>query len=258
MPSYVPPKRATEFITYVALTSQANPLIFQSNPTLATGDAKVSIDGGAFANLTTLPAVTPGSSVAVKITLSIAEMTGDNIQVQLIDAAGAQWCDLFINIQTTNNQFNDLALSTALAAVAAIFTGITSLAQWLGLLAGKQAPNSTAQTEIRATGAGSGTYDPTTDSQEAIKDSAVTPAQVNEQVLDVVSVDVVAEASGVPAASTTLFGMVARLYGALRNSVTVNSSTGKKQYFNDAGAAQWEKDFTDDGTTYNETKGNAP
>lgn len=52
----------------------------------------------------------------------------------------------------------------------ALFSGITSLAHWLGAMAGKQAANGTAQTEIRATGAGSGTYDPTTDSQEAIRD----------------------------------------------------------------------------------------
>ncbi len=53
---------------------------------------------------------------------------------------------------------------------AALFTGITSLAQWLGLLAGKQVGDSTARTEIRATGAGSGTYNETTDSQEALRD----------------------------------------------------------------------------------------
>jgi hypothetical protein len=52
----------------------------------------------------------------------------------------------------------------------ALFSGITSLAQWLGLLAGKQTGNSTARTEIRATGGGSGTYDETTDSQEALRD----------------------------------------------------------------------------------------
>jgi hypothetical protein len=51
-----------------------------------------------------------------------------------------------------------------------LFSGITSLAEWLGLLAGKQAGDSTALSEIKATGAGSGTYDPTTDSQEAIRD----------------------------------------------------------------------------------------
>jgi hypothetical protein len=75
-----------------------------------------------------------------------------------------------------------VATASALTAVAgdvttllgritsSLFSGITSLAQWLGLLAGKQTGNSTARTEIRATGAGSGTFDETTDSQEAIRD----------------------------------------------------------------------------------------
>jgi hypothetical protein len=53
---------------------------------------------------------------------------------------------------------------------AALFNGITSLAQWLGLIAGKQVGNATARTEVRATGAGSGTFDETTDSEEATVD----------------------------------------------------------------------------------------
>jgi len=51
-----------------------------------------------------------------------------------------------------------------------LFSGITSLAEWLGAMAGKQASDATAQTEMRATGAGSGAYDATTDSQEALRD----------------------------------------------------------------------------------------
>jgi len=57
-------------------------------------------------------------------------------------------------------------------AAASIFAGITLLAHWLGAMAGKQVPNSTALAEIRASGAGSGTFDATTDSNEAIRDTA--------------------------------------------------------------------------------------
>lgn len=63
-----------------------------------------------------------------------------------------------------------VAQASALATLAGKFTGITLLAEWLGLIAGKQTGNSTARTELRATGAGSGTYDETVDSQEAIRD----------------------------------------------------------------------------------------
>jgi hypothetical protein len=51
------------------------------------------------------------------------------------------------------------------------FSGVTDLGEWLGLMAGKQVGDATARTEIRATGAGSGTYDETTDSLEAALDS---------------------------------------------------------------------------------------
>jgi len=51
-----------------------------------------------------------------------------------------------------------------------LFSGITSLAQWLGLIAGKQTGDSTARTELRATGAGSGAYLETSDSLEALRD----------------------------------------------------------------------------------------
>ena len=71
----------------------------------------------------------------------------------------------------TNAPQDSAGVTTLLSRVpSGIFTGITSLAQWLGLIAGKQTGNSTARTEIRATGAGSGTFDETTDSVEAIRD----------------------------------------------------------------------------------------
>lgn len=63
------------------------------------------------------------------------------------------------------------AIKTTVGAIATVLSGITSLAQWLGLIAGKQTGNTTARTELRASGAGSGTYDETTDSLEAIKDA---------------------------------------------------------------------------------------
>lgn len=110
MTTYQPPKRATEYIFYVALEDQANAGLFKANPTLAAGDAQVSTDGGAFSNLDTIPAVTPAAGVAVKVTLSVAEMTGENIFVRFVDGGGAEWYDLGINIQTvTTNQFDDLA-----------------------------------------------------------------------------------------------------------------------------------------------------
>lgn len=108
MPSYVTPKKNTAYIMYVGLVDQANTKLLKANPTLATGDVKVSIDGGAFANLATLPDAEPNSSAAVRVQLSSSEMNGDNIVVQFIDAAGAEWCDQLINLQTSARQIDDL------------------------------------------------------------------------------------------------------------------------------------------------------
>lgn len=66
------------------------------------------------------------------------------------------------------------ALATVASNVATIlgkWTGITLLSEWLGALAGKQTANATALSELRATGAGSGGFDPATDSLEAIRDT---------------------------------------------------------------------------------------
>jgi hypothetical protein len=112
MASYVPAKYGAEYIFYVGLDSVATAGAFQSNPTVAAGDFKISKDGGTLANLTTLPTVTPASGKMVKITLSATEMSADNVTVIASDAAGAEWRDLIVNIQTAARQIDDLAYPT--------------------------------------------------------------------------------------------------------------------------------------------------
>ena len=80
-------------------------------------------------------------------------------------------------------------------------------------------------------------------------------AQVNAEVVDALATDTYAEPSGVPAATDDLATKIGYLYMALRNQVTVTAT--KKQFFDDSGAAEWEKDLSDDGTTYQETEANA-
>ena len=111
MTSYVTPKKNAAYIFYVALVSQANRPAFQTNPTLAAGDVKVITDGVAKGNADTLPDVEPDADVSVRVQLSADEMNGDNVCVIFQDAAGAQWDDLFIGIQTTARQVDDLAYS---------------------------------------------------------------------------------------------------------------------------------------------------
>ena len=90
------PIKATAFEFYVQLVDAANPDSFVINPTIAAGDFKVSTDGGAQANLATLPSVDPAGSTFVRINLDADEMNGDSVNVIGIDAAGDEWQDIGI------------------------------------------------------------------------------------------------------------------------------------------------------------------
>ncbi len=99
---YNPPKKNEDFVLYVALSDMATAGSLKSNPTIAAGDFKISKDGGAFANLTTLPAVTPASGIGVNITLSSTEMNCDNVFVYWVDQTSPkEWADGWISIPTT-------------------------------------------------------------------------------------------------------------------------------------------------------------
>ena len=100
---YNPPVKNEDFIMFVALEDYATPGSFKSTPTLASGDFKISQDGGALANLATLPTNTPASSVMVKVTLSATEMNADNVTLVFVDQTSPkEWNDVVINIVTTS------------------------------------------------------------------------------------------------------------------------------------------------------------
>lgn len=105
------------------------------------------------------------NAAAVPVTVQVYPsfpQTGDNF-ARLGAPAGASVSADVAAVKTDTGN-----LVTRITAT--LFSGITQLSHWLGALAGKQAADGTAQTEIRASGAGSGTFDPTTDSNEAIRD----------------------------------------------------------------------------------------
>lgn len=112
MTSYVTPKKNTAYVFYVSLEDQANAGLFKASPTLAAGDVLVSTDDGAPGNIATLPTVDADFTKRLKVSLSAAEMNGDNVTVIFSDAAGAEWFDLEINLQTTARQIDDLAFPT--------------------------------------------------------------------------------------------------------------------------------------------------
>jgi len=103
MSSYWPCKKndPNGYVFYVGLVSQADTKLLQANPTLATGDVKIAKDDGEPVNLASIPVVDADFTKRVKVVLSQAETNADNITVIFSDAAGTEWCDQIINIQTS-------------------------------------------------------------------------------------------------------------------------------------------------------------
>ena len=89
------------------------------------------------------------------------------------------------------------------------------------------------------------------DSRVLLTQSAASNADSIVQLLNTAQ----AEPTGVPAANASPLTKLGFLYEALRNKLTVTST--KLTFFDDAEVAQWEKDLSDDGTTYAESEGNA-
>jgi hypothetical protein len=113
MPSYVPPKKNAAFVMYVGLPDADDSSAFKASPTLAAGDVKISKDGGAFANVTNLPAVTPAAGKSVQLSLTATEMDADNVVVVFSDqTATEEWNDVVIHIHTAARQVDDLAYPT--------------------------------------------------------------------------------------------------------------------------------------------------
>jgi len=99
---YNPPVKNEDFVFFIALEDVSNPGSFKANPTIAAGDFKISKDGGALANLATLPTNSPAGSIWLRVELSNTEMNADNVSFQAIDQTAAkEWTDLALNILTT-------------------------------------------------------------------------------------------------------------------------------------------------------------
>lgn len=74
----------------------------QTSPTLASGDWKISKDGGTFANLTTLPDAEPDSTNQLRIRLSESELDADWVTIMGVDqTTQKEWEDFCITIRIT-------------------------------------------------------------------------------------------------------------------------------------------------------------
>lgn len=111
------PKKNVAFSFVLPLVDSANRPAFKANPTLAAGDFKHSGDGSALTNLGTLPAADPASSRLIKITLSQDEMNYDRVTIQCVDAAGSEWDEVIVCINTTAQTVDDLAAQASVDAI---------------------------------------------------------------------------------------------------------------------------------------------
>jgi hypothetical protein len=80
-------------------------------------------------------------------------------------------------------------------------------------------------------------------------------AQVNAEILDAIATDTYGEPTGVPGATVSLAAKIGTLYMIARNRIDVTDE--KLTVYDDSDAAEWEKDLSDDGTTYSESEANA-
>jgi hypothetical protein len=121
--------------------------------------------------LTRLPDATAGPTGGVAIVgspmtlVSSQHVIVDSGYVTTLEGHTPQTGDAYAIVNS--GTYGNAAIKTQTGAIATVLTGITSLAHWLRGLFNKRAMNATAQTEIRDT---TGTFDPTTDSAEALRD----------------------------------------------------------------------------------------
>jgi hypothetical protein len=124
-----PVKYGTAVSIYTALF-YLNTRNADDNPTLASGDAKISKDGGAFANLATLPDALPAAGRQVRIQLSAAETQCKIGFIEFIDqTATAEWDQQHIMFYTyghpsafDTSKFDCIRTSTAQAGAAGSIT----------------------------------------------------------------------------------------------------------------------------------------
>lgn len=208
MPSYVPAKRNSEYVFYVGLESVASAGTFQTNPTLASGDVKISKDGGTLANLTTLPTVTPASGKMVKVILSSTEMNADNVTVVFSDASGNEWRELIVNIQTATRQLDDLAYPNTSGWGIDVTAGGTVGIDWGNV------ENPTATVGLTGTTAG-------------LVDGAITAAKIaNDAITDAK----VANDVTIAAVTGNVGGNVSGSVASVTNAVTVGTNNDKTGY----------------------------
>lgn len=115
---------------------------FKVSPTLATGDFKIEKDGGAAANLATLPTIVPAGGSSLDVSFSAAELQAKQVTLRGVDAAGAEWDDVVVRLLTFGDPsaFFEFDFDSATVALSAASQGAVTGGVWDELVTNHQLP----------------------------------------------------------------------------------------------------------------------
>ena len=130
----LPPKKgvARDFAFGVRSVADGN---LKSTPTLNSSDWKVSVDYGAFANVSALPTNSPAASVQIKWAATSSEMNGDTVTLWGRSST-SEFVDVFVIVNTVTRQMTDLAypaVSGRSLTVSSTGAADANLTLWLGV-----------------------------------------------------------------------------------------------------------------------------
>lgn len=284
MAAFLRPYGAAATLDGIVLIA-AGAVRYQVNPALAAGDAKLSKDGAAFANLATLPAVTPSGGRAVRVSLSATEMECARAVGQFHDAAGDEWEDQEFIVETyghassahpligrdnvtladghlvaakfgaaaiTSTVLADGAITAAklaAAAITAIQNGLATAAS-IAALNNISAAAVNAEVDTALVDYGGPTKAELDAGLAALNDlSSLEIAALLRTALGTTGGDVIAElAQAQPAMTPSLADAVMLLYMMVRNALPVTAVM--KSITNDAGTVICKGAISDDGTAF--------
>lgn len=132
-------KYATATTIYFSMVKRGVVDLAQSGDwTPATGDTKVSINGGTLANTTNNPAAVAGTNgVLWSLALTTGELTGADIRVQIVDSATKAVEDQSLTIYTYGNASAKIVADYSVAALGAVMP--TTAGRTLDVSAGGEA-----------------------------------------------------------------------------------------------------------------------
>lgn len=197
------PKKGAAYVAHIALLDSSTGAI-KTTPTIVSGDFKVSKDGGALADLDTLPSESPSGSGIVAVTISATEMNADRVTVRWKDASGAEWDDGALTIYTRAVTVDELVRST---------TPVNAL-------------------DVAATGeVGLDFTNTKTPASDTVLDHVIVPGVMstsNVVTVDTGAIDANSFQAGAISGDALASTAIAKIWDALTSGLTTSGSVGKK------------------------------